>query len=187
MRLSLWLLASIVGIVGSLVSASGILWQGALGSAVMYFSMYTMLALLYLAPAFLALHRNHPNMAAIAVLNVLSGWTLVGWIGALVWAFTQVSNSPLTQPLSGILSSRYLAVRAIAVAMSAFGLLLVGFGLQKFGSNWALLHYLGQAYGEPWMPYWPGWVPILIGIAVIFSSFALLRKSRFFTSSVGHA
>jgi hypothetical protein len=41
---------------------------------------------LYLAPAFVARHRRHRQAGAIAVLNVLLGWTLLGWAAALVWA-----------------------------------------------------------------------------------------------------
>ena len=35
-----------------------------------------------------ACSRGHNNTTAIIVLNLLAGWTFVGWIVALVWAFT---------------------------------------------------------------------------------------------------
>ena len=35
----------------------------------------------YLIPTLVAYSQQHPHMSAIALLNVLSGWTLVGWIG----------------------------------------------------------------------------------------------------------
>ena len=41
----------------------------------MYFAIYAALALLYLVPAYLALHRGHSNATAITLLNVLAGWT----------------------------------------------------------------------------------------------------------------
>jgi hypothetical protein len=44
---------------------------------------------LYLAPAIVALARRHHNRGAIFVLNLLLGWTLVGWVVALVWAVSQ--------------------------------------------------------------------------------------------------
>lgn len=44
--------------------------------------------LLYLLPTCIAVSRNHKNTLAIIVLNVLAGWTFVGWIISLVWAFT---------------------------------------------------------------------------------------------------
>jgi len=38
----------------------------------------------YLLPAFIG--RRKPNARAIARLNLLLGWTVVGWIVALSWA-----------------------------------------------------------------------------------------------------
>jgi RsiW-degrading membrane proteinase PrsW (M82 family) len=43
---------------------------------------------IYFVPFFIAKARHHHNSDAILVLNLLLGWTLLGWIGALVWAFT---------------------------------------------------------------------------------------------------
>jgi len=43
----------------------------------------------YLIPSITAMAREHRNAAAIAALNVLLGWTVLGWIGALVWALTE--------------------------------------------------------------------------------------------------
>ena len=42
----------------------------------------------YFLPAFIAALRKHHQQNAIVVLNLLLGWTGVGWIGALVWAST---------------------------------------------------------------------------------------------------
>jgi Superinfection immunity protein len=44
--------------------------------------------LLYFVPTFVAHRRGHRNAGAIAVLNILLGWTLIGWVVALVWACT---------------------------------------------------------------------------------------------------
>ncbi len=43
---------------------------------------------LYFIPAMEARRRNHRNAAAIGALNALLGWTVLGWIIALVWALT---------------------------------------------------------------------------------------------------
>jgi len=40
----------------------------------------------YLLPLYEAWTRKHPNLTAIALVNVLVGWTLIGWIVAMVWA-----------------------------------------------------------------------------------------------------
>ena len=41
--------------------------------------------LIYFLPALVA-NRRHPHAAAIAVVNLFFGWTLLGWVGCLVWA-----------------------------------------------------------------------------------------------------
>ena len=41
---------------------------------------------IYFIPALVALVRNHHNKLAICLLNVFLGWTLIGWIVALVWS-----------------------------------------------------------------------------------------------------
>jgi hypothetical protein len=47
-----------------------------------------LLALFYFLPTIVALVRGHLSAAAIAILNLLLGWTVVGWIVALVWSFS---------------------------------------------------------------------------------------------------
>src|SRR5215472_10636775 len=42
----------------------------------------------YFLPAIVGSLRKHHNAAAILTLNLLAGWTAVGWIIALVWAMT---------------------------------------------------------------------------------------------------
>lgn len=40
----------------------------------------------YFLPSFVALQRKHTNTTAICVLNILFGWSFIGWVAALVWA-----------------------------------------------------------------------------------------------------
>lgn len=51
---------------------------------------------LYFLPAFLA--RNKSNFTAILVLNLLAGWTFIGWIIALVWALSSEPQRPAAVP-----------------------------------------------------------------------------------------
>jgi Superinfection immunity protein len=51
-----------------------------------------MLAFAYFIPALNAWSRNHHNSGAILVLNLLLGWTVLGWVAALVWSATAVKQ-----------------------------------------------------------------------------------------------
>jgi surface polysaccharide O-acyltransferase-like enzyme len=48
-------------------------------------------ALVYFIPAMIAISRNHLNAMAIFLTNFLLGWTVLGWVFALIWSFT---NNP---------------------------------------------------------------------------------------------
>ncbi len=41
---------------------------------------------LYFLPSMLAAERSHRNVASIVIINILLGWTLIGWLAALLWA-----------------------------------------------------------------------------------------------------
>jgi hypothetical protein len=51
---------------------------------------------LYFLPAYLA--RNKSNFTAIFVLNLLTGWTFIGWIVALVWALSSEPQRQVAVP-----------------------------------------------------------------------------------------
>lgn len=42
----------------------------------------------YVFPSFVADKRYHRQRWAILALNLLLGWTFIGWVAALVWALT---------------------------------------------------------------------------------------------------
>lgn len=48
------------------------------------------LTALYFLPTMIAGLRGHHQCGAIIVLNFLTGWTVIGWIIAMVWASTRV-------------------------------------------------------------------------------------------------
>lgn len=51
------------------------------------------LLLLYFVPTVIAAISGKKNTMAIFVLNLLLGWTFVGWVVALVWSFTHENRS----------------------------------------------------------------------------------------------
>jgi hypothetical protein len=44
------------------------------------------LLLLYATPTLVAWYRKHPQLFPILIINLLLGWTLVGWAVALAWS-----------------------------------------------------------------------------------------------------
>jgi hypothetical protein len=53
---------------------------------------------IYLVPTIVAVHRECRNIGSIVALNLLVGWTIIGWAAALVWAL--MSNEVQKQPLA---------------------------------------------------------------------------------------
>ena len=51
---------------------------------------------LYMVPSIEADARNREDAFAITLFNVLLGWTVVGWIAALVWARRSSTEKRLT-------------------------------------------------------------------------------------------
>jgi uncharacterized membrane protein YhaH (DUF805 family) len=50
----------------------------------------------YFLPAIVAAGRRHHNAGAIFFLDLLLGWTVVGWIAAFIWALTNPARVVVT-------------------------------------------------------------------------------------------
>jgi len=50
------------------------------------FLLIVALFFIYFVPTIVAYSNNHRNVLAIFVLNLFLGYTLVGWVFALIWA-----------------------------------------------------------------------------------------------------
>ena len=46
-------------------------------------------AIIYFLPSILAYNYGHKNALDIALINVFLGWTIIGWLIALVWVFSE--------------------------------------------------------------------------------------------------
>src|ERR1700674_3627300 len=94
--------------------------------------MLIVAVLLYFLPTVVALIRGHLSALAVFLLNLFLGWTLIGWIIALIWSCTGNTsanfyrlqdgapgpNGPIPQPRSGsplalliLISRRVLVAR----------------------------------------------------------------------------
>ncbi|MHB1266643.1 MAG: superinfection immunity protein [Acidithiobacillus ferriphilus] len=58
---------------------------------VMFFGVLVLLVL-YLAPSLLAWTQGAIHLRGIVLCNLLLGWTVLGWVAALVWALMDQSR-----------------------------------------------------------------------------------------------
>lgn len=84
-----WLLIITIGaiLVGfSIGAAVAILEPKIEMSDIASFGAFILVVVAYFIPSTIAHARSHRNALAVAVLNLFLGWTLVGWVVALVWS-----------------------------------------------------------------------------------------------------
>lgn len=55
-------------------------------AAVVFFHFFGFGFLFYFLPSIIALARSKRDLMSIFLLNLFLGWTLIGWVVALVWA-----------------------------------------------------------------------------------------------------
>lgn len=78
----------------------------------------------YFLPTIVCINRRHLNSNAISILNLLLGWTLIGWVVAIIWAMTastETAESPASMTVAkGVLyaTGGILVLSAIAALMS---------------------------------------------------------------------
>ena len=53
---------------------------------VFFFPIFGFGFVLYFLPSIIAAGRSKRDLASIFVLNLLLGWTAIGWVVALVWS-----------------------------------------------------------------------------------------------------
>lgn len=60
------------------------------GSSIYGLFLVAVMLSAYFIPTIIAIARHHHQRLAIFVLNMMLGWTVLGWIAALVWSATAV-------------------------------------------------------------------------------------------------
>jgi len=89
-----WLLIALVGVLAAISSIAIRNDSSMVGYALLLGSLA---GLIYFMPAFIAARRSHPNATAIVVLNVVAGWTFLGWVGALTWSLIRIKPEVFTK------------------------------------------------------------------------------------------
>ncbi len=69
----------------------------------MHISLFLLFWALYFIPAIVAYRRGHAQLPLIIAINLLLGWTVLGWILTLVWSLTgeEAPKPPTIQQTSG--------------------------------------------------------------------------------------
>ena len=62
---------------------------GTFGWTELLILLVIVLAPLYFLPSIVAFKRQHPHKGTILAVNLFLGWTQIGWIVAMVWAFVR--------------------------------------------------------------------------------------------------
>jgi len=58
--------------------------------------MLMLVVIIYMLPTLIAFGREHPRRVEIFVLNILIGWTLIGWFLVFLWAaLARVEDQPV--------------------------------------------------------------------------------------------
>ena len=94
-RIPVWLLRSIVILlfvvaIVAVARSTGEVPENA-GQGVFWL---VLLFVLYFLPTLVARRSGHRNFEAIFLLNLLLGWTFLGWVAALIWAVYRDKPSP---------------------------------------------------------------------------------------------
>ena len=55
-------------------------------ATVVFFHFFGLGFLLYFLPTIIGIARSKRDLLSIFLLNLFLGWTLIGWVVALVWA-----------------------------------------------------------------------------------------------------
>ena len=88
-RARLFLASIIIGVTAyfaALVVAAGVVAGDSIEQILTCTAVLIAIMGIYLGPSLLACGRRHRRAAAIFMLDLTWGWTLVGWVAALVWA-----------------------------------------------------------------------------------------------------
>jgi Superinfection immunity protein len=71
--------------------------QPEIGTLIALLPLVAIFLLIYFIPTIIAFKCQHQQWPAILILNLFLGWTYVGWVAALVWAFITTGGTDVTR------------------------------------------------------------------------------------------
>lgn len=85
---------AIAGVVGGIIVSGQFNYQVVgIGVLIVFALLGILSVLLYFLPLIVALYRNHPQVGPIAVINILFGWTFIGWVVAFAWCVSNIKQN----------------------------------------------------------------------------------------------
>jgi hypothetical protein len=69
-------------------------------AAILELVIFAVLAI-YFVPLVVAAARKHRSVGAIAFVNIVLGWSVVGWLWAMIWSLTGNVREPEKMPAAG--------------------------------------------------------------------------------------
>ena len=86
---------------------------------------------LYFLPAIIAYNRKHSNKGTILLLDFLIGWTFLGWVGCLVWAFLDNDqNTTMSTPVNAS-NNKYEDIEKLMKLKESGALTEIEFEIEK--------------------------------------------------------
>ncbi len=88
----------------------------------MEFVYLSLAVMMYFVPAIVAMGKQNKQAAkGVVALNFLLGWTVLGWIGALVWAISLANEPKKAIPENQKPAAKGLALAVVAMAAMTMG------------------------------------------------------------------
>lgn len=85
-KVFIWIGVGLALALGGTIAFAGITGQNEAAEIVWVLVCVILGACAYFLPTIIADQRDHRNQTGIVVLNLFLGWTVIGWVGALIWA-----------------------------------------------------------------------------------------------------
>lgn len=79
----LWIFLGVLFLLTGIANGDEVFWICIFAAIFGYIGTY-----IYMFPSILAASRQHPQFLPILLINLFFGETIIGWIGALIWATT---------------------------------------------------------------------------------------------------
>jgi hypothetical protein len=59
--------------------------------------LWIIMLLVYFFPTLIAVGREHHNSLAIFAVNLLFGWSVIGWFWAFIWSLTAIPSRKIAR------------------------------------------------------------------------------------------